>query len=243
MKATNIEFRLRMAINLVVIVLGFWAPWIDEWGIGSRISLLEWLALELSRTGLLRFSAATPVVIVAAALIAGIGAVLRVWGAAYLGPATVINPDMKADAVVAGGPYRYVRNPLYLGLWCMLAAMAFIMPPTGALFVMVLLTIFLVRLTLGEEAFLSAKLGEPYRDYLSSVPRFFPRLRSTVRRGASEPSWMRAVLVELLPIGVFIALAFFSWSYDNRLMGRAIMISFGVSLVVRAFAPRADVAA
>jgi protein-S-isoprenylcysteine O-methyltransferase Ste14 len=243
MKATNIEFRLRMAIITGIVVLGFWAPWIDQWGVGSRISLLEWLALELSRTGLLHFSVATPVLIVAAALIAGIGAWLRVWGAAYLGPATVMNPDMKAGQVVADGPYRYVRNPLYLGLWCMVAAMAFIMPLSGALFTMVLLTILLVRLTLGEEAFLSTKLGDPYRAYLVSVPRFFPRLRSNVAQGASEPSWVRAVLTELTPIGVFIALAFFSWSYDNRLVGRAILISFGISLVVRAFAPRADAAA
>jgi protein-S-isoprenylcysteine O-methyltransferase Ste14 len=84
---------------------------------------------------------------------------------------------------------------------------------------------------------LSAKLGVPYRAYLSSVPRLFPRLRSTAAHGTSKPNWMRAVLAEILPIGVFISLAFFSWSYDNRLMGRAVLISFGVSLVTRAFVP------
>jgi len=235
--ASVIEFRLRMAINAVIIVLGFWSPWIEKWGMGSRISLLEWLALELSRTGLLRFTGATAVVILIGALIAGLGAALRVWGAAYLGPATVISLEMKAGGVMAEGPYRYVRNPLYLGLWCMVAAMALIMPPTGALFTIVLLTIFLMRLILGEEAFLSAKLGSPFRAYLQSVPRIIPRLRSTVAHGATKPYWMRAVLAEILPIGVFITLAFFSWSYDNRLMGRAILISFGVSLVARAFTP------
>ena len=235
--ASAIEFRLRMAINTVIIVLGFWSPWIEKWGVGSRISLLEWLALELSRTGLLRFTVATAVVILLGALIAGLGAALRVWGAAYLGPATVISLEMKAGGVMAEGPYRYVRNPLYLGLWCMVAAMALIMPPTGALFTMVLLTIFLMRLILGEEAFLSAKLGEPYRAYLSSVPRLFPRLPSAGSHGTSRPNWMRAVLAEILPIGVFITFAFFSWSYDNRLMGRAILVSFGLSLVTRAFVP------
>jgi len=44
-----------------VVVLGFWSPWIDLWGFGNRISLLEWLALELSRTGLVQFTLATPV--------------------------------------------------------------------------------------------------------------------------------------------------------------------------------------
>ena len=45
MGASAIEFRLRMPINAVIIILGFWAPWIEAWHIGRRISLLEWLAL------------------------------------------------------------------------------------------------------------------------------------------------------------------------------------------------------
>jgi protein-S-isoprenylcysteine O-methyltransferase Ste14 len=143
-------------------------------GIGQRIPLLEWVALELSRLGFLRFPVAVPCVIVLAALIAAIGAILRVWGTAYLGPGTVNHGQMKAGAVLADGPYRYMRNPLYLGSWCMVAAMAFLMPVTGALFVMVLVTAFLLRLILGEEAFLSLQLGESYRSYLRAVPRLIP---------------------------------------------------------------------
>jgi protein-S-isoprenylcysteine O-methyltransferase Ste14 len=227
-----------MGINAAIIVLGFWAPWIEAWGIGSRISLLEWLALEISRAGLLRFTLATPVVIVVGALIAGIGAALRVCGTAYLGSGTVQSMNMRAEGVMADGPYRYVRNPLYLGLWCMVAAMALLMPPTGALFAIFLLTIFLLRLILGEERFLSAQLGEPYRAYAASVPRLIPRLRSTVARGGSKPQWARSALAELMPIGVFFVLTALSWTYDNRLMGRAILIVFGASLVVRALVPQ-----
>jgi protein-S-isoprenylcysteine O-methyltransferase Ste14 len=112
------------------------------------------------------------------------------------------------------------------------------MPPTGALFAIVLISVFLLRLILGEEAFLSAQLGEPYRAYLASVPRLIPRLRTTVARGGCRPYWLRGVLAELLPIGVFFTLATLSWTYDNRLMGRAILIVFGASLVVRALLPR-----
>ncbi|MGA9461993.1 MAG: isoprenylcysteine carboxylmethyltransferase family protein [Terracidiphilus sp.] len=240
MKASAIEFRLRMPINAAIIVLGFWAPWIDAWGIGNRISLLEWLALEISRTGLLRFTVATPVVILTSALIAGVAAVLRVWGTAYLGSFTVHSLGMKAVGVIADGPYRFVRNPLYLGLWAMTAALAFLMPPTGALVTMTLLTVFLLRLILAEEGYLSARLGEPYRAYLQSVPRLVPLLRSSIAHGSSKPDWLRGVLTELLSIGVFITLAFLSWSYDNRLMAQAILISFGISLVVRALIPSAS---
>ena len=226
-----------MAINAVIIVLGFWAPWIGAWGFGKRISLLEWLPLELSRLGLFSFTVASPVVIIAATLIAAIGAILRVWGTAYLGPATVQNFQMKADAVMADGPYRHVRNPLYLGVWFMVAALAFLMPPTGALLVMILLTVFLLRLILGEEAFLSAQLGEPYQAYLRAVPRIIPRLRSRLRGSDTKPHWFRALLTEITPLGVFFTLAFLSWTYDQRIMLRAILISFGISLIARAFTP------
>ena len=237
MRATAIEFRLRMAINAAIIILGFWAPWIEKWGIGSRVSLLEWLALELTRSGSMPFHLATPAVIIAGASIAAIGAMLRVWGTAYLGSTIVQSANMRAESVMADGPYRFVRNPLYLGLWCMVAALAFMMPPTGALFAIVLLTLFLLRLIFGEEAFLSLQLGEPYRAYLGSVPRLIPRLRTSVVRGGNKPNWPRGVLAEILPIGVFVTLAALSWTYDNRLMGRAILVTFGISLVIRALLP------
>lgn len=232
MGATAIEFRLRMLINAAIITLGLWAPWI---GAGKRITLLEWLALHLARLGALPFTVATVVVILAGSIVAALAVLLRVSGSAWLGPVTVSHPEMQAGAVVASGPYRFVRNPLYLGVWFMVAAMALVMPPSGALVAMMLLTVFLIRLTLGEEKFLSARLGQPYRDYLQAIPRFFPRLRSPLPPSAAKPHWLRAILSELTPIGIFIAVAFLSWSYDHMLMLKAILISFGASLIVRAF--------
>jgi protein-S-isoprenylcysteine O-methyltransferase Ste14 len=242
MKATKFEFRFRMLIMVAVIYLGFWSPWIEPLGsrasFAGRIPLLEWLALELSRLGIASFTVASPIVIVLAALIAAKAAALRIWGTAYLGPGTVNNLEMKAGSVMAAGPYRYVRNPLYLGSWGMIAAMAFLMPPTGALFTMILLTIFLMRLILAEEAFLTGQLGEPYRNYLSAVPRLIPRLRTTLPRSNQKPQWLHAALAEINPIGVFLVFAAISWSYNNRLMIQAVLVSFGLSLVVRALTPQ-----
>jgi protein-S-isoprenylcysteine O-methyltransferase Ste14 len=237
MKASAIEFRLRMAINMVIICLGFWAPWIEAWAIGRRIPLLAWLALELSRMGVATFSVATTAVIVAGAVLAGAGAGLRVWSTAYLGSDTVKHGQMQAGAVLADGPFRFVRNPLYLGLWLVFAALALLMPVSGALVAMVAATIFLFRLILGEEAFLGGQLGAPYQDYLRAVPRLLPRLRTNLPAMGRTPRWPQAVLSEIAPIGVFIALAFFSWSYDNRLMAKVIIVSFGLSLVARALPP------
>jgi protein-S-isoprenylcysteine O-methyltransferase Ste14 len=241
MGATKFEFRIRVVIMWAIVTLGFWAPWIDPWGqwpgMGRRIPMLEWLALELSRLGVASFTVASTVVILTATLVAALSVVLRVWGTAYLGPFTVSHQEMQAGAVLADGPYRYLRNPLYLGSWCLFTAMAFLMPVSGALFATALLTVFLLRLILGEEAFLLGQLGEPYREYLRDVPRLLPHLRSKLKPAGRKPHWLPAAMAELFPISVFLILACLSWRYDNRLMIRAIIVCFGVSVVVRALMP------
>jgi protein-S-isoprenylcysteine O-methyltransferase Ste14 len=127
-----------------------------------------------------------------------------------------------------------MRNPLYVGGWFMVAAMAFIMPPSGALFTMTLITVFFLRLILGEEAFLAGQLGEPYREYLRAVPRLFPRLRAGLPPAGHKPHWFVSVISEINPIGVFFTLAVLSWSYNRWLMIQGILVSLGASLVVRA---------
>jgi protein-S-isoprenylcysteine O-methyltransferase Ste14 len=234
MKASPFLFRFRMVILVLTIAIGFWAPWVQLAGAGTRISLLEWLALEISRLGLLRFTLATPAVIVCGSLIALLGAILRIWASAWLGHGIVIGREMQAGAVMADGPFRYVRNPLYLGLVCMIAAMALIMPASGALFVLISLPVLLFSLIRQEEEFLSARCGEPYRAYLRSVPRLIPRLRTRLVPTGNRPHWLEALLSEINPIGVFLTITCLSWTYDNRLMIRAILVTLGVSLVVRA---------
>jgi protein-S-isoprenylcysteine O-methyltransferase Ste14 len=120
----------------------------------------------------------------------------------------------------------------------MIATLALLMPATGALFVLIAVPSFLFCLILGEEAFLVTRIGEPYRAYLRSVPRMFPRLRTTLTPTGNKPHWLQAVLSEINPIGVFVTIAFLSWTYDHWLMVRAIIVTFGLSLIVRALMPR-----
>jgi protein-S-isoprenylcysteine O-methyltransferase Ste14 len=233
MRASAIEFRLRMVIQIVIVFFGFWAPWAGGWDFGWRISALEWLPLEMSRLGLASFTVATPIVIVLGALAALAGAVLRVWGTAYLGYSTVHHGDMQAGAVMADGPYRYMRNPLYLGGWFMMIAVSLLMSPSGALFTVVLLTVFYLRLILGEEAFLAGQLGQPYEGYLRAVPRLLPRLRGSLPPAGNKPHWLTALLTEVMPIGTFFTMAVLAWFYDQQLMLEGIFWSFLASLVAR----------
>ncbi len=243
MRASSVLFRLRMWIQIVIVAIGFWAPWLylpslGVFDFGQRISTLEWLALEISRSGMVRFTYATPIVIVAGAFAAALGALFRVWGAAYLGYFTVHHAEMQAGGVMAAGPYRYVRNPLYIGGWFMMLAISLLMPPTGALFTVVMVTVYYFYTIRGEEAFLLGQLGEPYREYLRAVPRIIPRMRSSLPQSAAQPHWLVALLTEINSIGIFFTLAVVSWRYDNLLMIKAVLVSFGLSLVIRGFMRR-----
>ncbi len=243
MGATKVEFRQRGTIMTAFVLLCFWAPWIKSLGIGRRTPLCDWLALEGSRLGLVSFAVAVPLFIGTGLLFASAGVVLRVWGTAYLGLPTVSNEAMLADGVLTDGPFRMMRNPLYLGSWCMYAAMAFLMPVTGAIVAMPLLTVFLLRLIGSEEAFLTDQLGQPYQEYLHSVPRLFPRLRSVIAPGCAKPSarkpqWMHAVLSQSMAIGTFITLAVFRWSHGNWILAQIILATLGVSLLTKAMLTR-----
>lgn len=76
---------------------------------------------------------------------------------------------------VAAGPYRYVRNPMYIGGFGVLlgAGLALRSPAiVGLAFVFLLLTHLLVLLY--EEPALTRRFGDPYRQYKSSVHRWLP---------------------------------------------------------------------
>ncbi len=100
------------------------------------------------------FSTATVVVLAAAIVLALAAALVRTWGAAYLGATVVKDPAMRAGALVAAGPYRYVRNPLYLGIGLHTLAIAILMPTSGAVFAIVAMVLFDLRL-IGAEGVVS----------------------------------------------------------------------------------------
>jgi protein-S-isoprenylcysteine O-methyltransferase Ste14 len=183
MKATPFEFRFRMAIVVVIYLLGFVAPWdslLHLDGRGPNAHVWGQLAVQLSRGGAMGIGAAFNLVLGVGIFLALLGAWLRTWGAAYLGYSVVHDTAMRSDAIVTDGPFRFVRNPLYLGTWANVLALSLLMPLSGAIFTVVLTMIFQYRLILGEEAHLTAQLGQPYLDYCAKVPRLLPSLTPKV---------------------------------------------------------------
>jgi len=237
MKATRFEFRFRFWILLAIFVLGFVAPW-NYWlhldGTGPNTHLWGRLAIALSRAGM-DISAAFNLLLVVGIVLAFAGAALRTWGTAYPGPEAMCDRTLHGDTLVADGPYRFLRNPLTLGLWLNAFALALLMPPTGAIFTLALLLILQLRWMLAEEADRSARLGPVYADYCARVPRFLPAPRPRVANSGIRPRWGHAVLTEIFLWGTAISFAAFGWQYNAHLLIQCVLVSLGLSLVARGF--------
>jgi protein-S-isoprenylcysteine O-methyltransferase Ste14 len=235
-KATGLEFRFRVLIICALYFVGFFAPW-ERFGADANpnpVRLWSWLSIELARTGLLSVGNAYLAVTIAAVALAVAGALLRVWGTAYLGHFVMRNPAMQAGAVMASGPYRYLRNPLYEGMVLNSAAVAMLMPAGGALFFLAGMILFTIRLIGGEESFLAGQLGEDYSAYRKAVPSILPSLRSRVAASTAEPRWAHGVIAECFPVATAVCFAALAWSYDANLLTRCVLVSFGASLIVHA---------
>jgi protein-S-isoprenylcysteine O-methyltransferase Ste14 len=242
MKATALEFRFRYLLHVVIYVLGFTAPW-NQWLHLDTIRTWQLLAAWPSRAGWLGFSAATVTVLMIGVVCAFLAAALRTWGSAYLGTPVVHDSKMNGDRVVAAGPYRRVRNPLYLGTFIHTLALALLMPPSGAVFAIVLIGLLQLRLIGAEESFLAAKLGDAYRAYCSRVPRLLPALTPRVAASAMRHAWGAAFFGELYMWGVFLSFAVLGWRYNALLITQGVLVSLGVSIVARAFIPKPQAAA
>lgn len=242
MKATSFEFRFRVLIAMLLYVLGFWAPWTRYGNVGPDTT--AWLALSTTMAGQrwMTVSQATLLVTSLAIAFAFAGAALRIWGTAYLGSSVVHSTQMHAGQVVASGPYRFVRNPLYLGTWLFSVSVSILMPPSGAIFFLVVTVLFYFRLMLGEEQYLAAQLGELYLEYRRRVPRIVPSLWPRLAASGLRPQWLQGFLGELFTFAFACCLAAVAWDYNAQLLIRCLLVCFGLSLVARAALPRSQLA-
>lgn len=93
----------------------------------------------------------------------------------FLKAKTSINPmkPNQASSLVVTGVYRRTRNPMYVGLACMLVAVAIFLDAPLALIGVVAFVGYITRFQiLPEERVLGQKFGEAYRDYCERVPRW-----------------------------------------------------------------------
>jgi protein-S-isoprenylcysteine O-methyltransferase Ste14 len=233
-KATQFEFRFRLWIGFAIYFVGFWAPWLRYGRAASPVST-TWLELSGELARCVPLETASIAITSLAILLAVLGTTFRIWGTAYIGGAVVKSSTMHARGVVAAGPYRYLRNPLYLGSFLFAVAVTILMPPSGAFFSIVASFMQMLRLILREEPYMEAQQGDAYLAYKSRVPRLLPSFIARVPGSAVQPQWPQAVVAEIFYVamtGCFLALA---WRYNANLLIQALLICFGLSLVTRAF--------
>lgn len=88
------------------------------------------------------------------------------------GPGISIPPER----LVTGGPYRYCRNPMYLGHLIFLAGTASALESWMALGVFAFHVLWFDRRVRDDEARLAALFGSAYREYCARVRRWIPGL-------------------------------------------------------------------
>jgi protein-S-isoprenylcysteine O-methyltransferase Ste14 len=86
---------------------------------------------------------------------------------------THVQPHKPSTAIVDTGPYRYSRNPIYVGMAAMLVGVGLAI---GSAWTILMVVPFLAILRTGviarEERYLSAKFGARYEGYRGRVRRW-----------------------------------------------------------------------
>jgi protein-S-isoprenylcysteine O-methyltransferase Ste14 len=102
------------------------------------------------------------------------GVFLAGWGRrTMVRKGTNVAPSKPALAIVIDGPFRFTRNPLYLGAATVYVGLAVV---TNSMWPLLLLLPMLLVLRWGviarEERYLEQKFGDVYVDYKARVPRW-----------------------------------------------------------------------
>jgi len=149
---------------LVLLEPGVVAVLIPFLLIRSRIGTFEWV-ISLPH--------------IAGSLFALIGACIGLWSAglfALVGKGTPAPIDPPKE-LVAVGAYRFVRNPMYIGVALLLLGEAvFFVSLVLMMYVLILAAAFHLFVVFYEEPALRKKFGQSYENYCLDVSRWLPRI-------------------------------------------------------------------
>ena len=104
----------------------------------------------------------------------GLGLGLFAWTLwAFWRHRTTVNPYKAARTLVTSGPFRWSRNPIYVGDWLIYAGVtAWLQSAWPLLFAPLVWGIIRYGVIRHEEAHLAAVFGDDYRAYLARVRRW-----------------------------------------------------------------------
>jgi len=109
-----------------------------------------------------------------------LGELLRIWAAGHL---------KKEEILTTGGPYRFIRNPLYFG--SLLISLGFFLI-SDSYWVLLLIAFYLlisyIPVIRYEERILLEKFAAAFDEYSQNVPAFFPTIHSW-KSPSTQFSW------------------------------------------------------
>lgn len=205
MIATEFEFRRRSILNLIHFWLAFQLYSVDH------VNIVAALIRGSAHQELL-----ARIIFGFGALLLGIAAAIRTWAAAYLQSDVVHDPALHTETLVADGPYRYVRNPLYLGTFLLSIGLGLLASRSGFLLLAVGAAIRILRLIGREESELEKQQGERFREFCRRVPKLIPSLRPRIPSAGLRPQWTQAFRGEAFMWGFFIAMVAFTVTLRPR---------------------------
>lgn len=227
MRASEFEFNNRFWIIGLVFFFGFGLYRLDHVNVG--VGLLHVFASALDPD--------SERAVLWLRLIFGFGAALvffaalfRTWATAYLKTEIVHDMVMHSEALVADGPYRHVRNPLYLANLFLAAGFGVMASRAGWVFMVVGMWLVCYRLILREEDGLLKTQGDSYRAYLKAVPRLWPSIAARVPGSGAAARWGQAFggesLFWLFGVGVLIFAFTLNAKYSLIVVGASFPIYF-----------------
>jgi protein-S-isoprenylcysteine O-methyltransferase Ste14 len=170
-----------------------------------------------------------------AVALCSIGFFIRWWGSSYLTSGVVWSDDVVTGGVEVAGPFRYVRNPLYLGNLFIALGVGLAGPPAVTVLVVAFNLAYVYRLIAIEERFLAEAHGTSYRAYRAAVPRLMPRFRAAFAPQTERPpAILDGFLGELFTLGFalgMMTIALWSWRNPNFLLMEEIWIG-GLALQI-----------
>jgi protein-S-isoprenylcysteine O-methyltransferase Ste14 len=204
MKATDFEFRNRFWIFGLIFGAGFWLYAVDH------VNTVQYLINRTVGQNSPHADLLARCALAFAALLMLLTALLRTWATSYLRADVMQDHDLRAERLVASGPYRHLRNPLYLGNVLMAVAMGLLASRVGFVVIVAGNWIFCRRLIGLEESNLQREQGESYLEFCRRVPRLWPALRPRLPDSGLKPHWKQAFVGELYMWGFFAGVVAFA---------------------------------
>lgn len=139
-----------------------------------------------------------PFITISGVLISFLGEILRIWTHLYASPGTSGRENyLRAESLNKEGPYRFVRNPLYLGNFLIVGGLLIVF---SNLIAFVLGALFLAFqysfIVLAEENYLKNKFGNEWLEYKNSVPRFLPKIKGLKFSSSLRKNTLLTVLIK-----------------------------------------------